>query len=77
MRSSSVRVRRSSVGCGIVQSGCGVGQSGCGVVQLLVRRLAIRQAELNSRLGAQSVLFDKLYNNDENDLSVMSDIMEG
>jgi hypothetical protein len=37
--------------CGVAQSWCGVAQLGCGVAQTVVRRLARRQAEFESRLG--------------------------
>ncbi len=49
---SSSRVRRSSnrvLRCS--KRGCGVAQKECGVAQILVRRLAARQARFDSRLG--------------------------
>ncbi len=32
--------------CGVAQTGCGVAQIGSGVAQMVVRRLAVRQAQV-------------------------------
>jgi hypothetical protein len=46
----------SQIGYGVAQIGCGVAQKECGVAQILVRRLAVRQARLDSRLGTSFMI---------------------
>jgi hypothetical protein len=42
------------LGYGVAQLGCGVAQLGCGVAQLVVRRFAVRQAQV--RFSAQHLV---------------------